>query len=128
MEERHGLNGERPLTVLVTGSREGFPRYRMVEEISKFPPGTRFVNGGGRGVDVLCTEICAALGLPVESYVARWSLFGRAAGPRRNIEMIETARPDIVLAFHEDYEASKGTKQCVEYAKEKGTPVRLFRR
>jgi hypothetical protein len=54
-------------------------------------------------------------------YVADWDTFGLPAGPIRNKAMIDAEKPDEVIAFL--HPASKGTKQCAEYAESKGIPV-----
>ncbi len=54
---------------------------------------------------------------------ADWEACGTSAGPIRNRRMIDDHDPDFVVAFHDDLSASKGTKDCVSYAKEKGVPV-----
>jgi len=47
-------------------------------------------------------------------------LYGKAAGPIRNRQMINRLNPntDEVLAYHEDLDKSKGTKHAVEVARQ----------
>jgi len=58
---------------------------------------------------------------PAAVYYADWNLHGRRAGPLRNHEMIDSEKPDLVLAF--PTQSSKGTWDCAEYAKSKGIRV-----
>jgi hypothetical protein len=39
--------------------------------------------------------------------------------------MLDTEQPDLVIAFHKNLAASKGTADMVKYARKKGVPVRL---
>lgn len=56
-------------------------------------------------------------------------MHGKSAGPIRNRKMIDEHEPDFVLAFHDDLEGeSKGTKDCVAYAKSKGIRTYLISR
>jgi hypothetical protein len=74
-------------------------------------------------------------GVPAEVVSARWEQMEaegkprRAAGPLRNLalldrlEQVEGQRR--VLAFHEDLDRSRGTRQCVAAARRRGYPVTL---
>lgn len=59
----------------------------------------------------------------IETHPAQWDLHGKFAGPKRNMEMVDLGA-EVVLAFpHPD---SRGTVQCMKYAKEKGLRVKVF--
>lgn len=83
------------------------------------------VEGGARGADSWARKIAGELGLAVETFSAQWSLYGRRAGPIRNRQMLDT-KPDLVVAFHENLIASKGTRDCVEESRRRAIPVRMF--
>lgn len=70
-------------------------------------------------------EVATELGCQVEVFPADWKKYGRAAGPIRNNEMLDSD-PDVVLAFHDSLETSKGTKHCVEQALKRGMTVLYF--
>lgn len=58
-----------------------------------------------------------------ERHAADWDQFGKFAGPKRNMEMVDLGA-NAALAFpHPD---SRGTVQCMKYAKEKGLFVKVF--
>jgi len=49
-----------------------------------------------------------------------WDIHGKAAGPLRSRRMLEEHQPDFVIAF----EGGRGTKACVDIARELGIEVR----
>ena len=59
-------------------------------------------------------------------FPADWKTFGKAAGPIRNRKMLDEGLPDVVIAFHEDIERSKGTKNMISQACEQGIDVILI--
>jgi YspA, cpYpsA-related SLOG family len=50
-----------------------------------------FVGDCRTGADAIIREWCASRGVPCRVFEADWSAFGRAAGPRRNLQMISAA-------------------------------------
>jgi hypothetical protein len=69
--------------------------------------------------------IARRLGFTTVTYPANWFKFGKAAGPKRNQEMLNKERPDFVLAFHNDIGNSRGTKDMVNRAHKARIPVHL---
>jgi len=61
-------------------------------------------------------------------FPAEWDKHGKAAGPIRNTQMLRDGQPDIVVAFNNDLENSKGTKDMVRQAMRAGIPVYNVRR
>lgn len=55
--------------------------------------------------------------VPSTHVPADWARMGRAAGPLRNRAML-SRNPDLVLAFHDNLAASKGTLDMVRAARE----------
>lgn len=88
---------------------------------------TEVIVGECYGVDTIARGVAFELGLTVRQFVADWSRWGRAAGPRRNRAMLE-AQPDLIVAFHDNLEASKGTRNMVAQARHEGVPVILVDR
>ena len=84
------------------------------------------IAGGARGADTLAVKAAIACGFPFREYPAQWEKYGKKAGPIRNQTMLDMGNPDIVVAFHEDIESSKGTKDMVSRAKKSGIPVVVF--
>lgn len=85
------------------------------------------IEGGAKGADTLARKAATVLGIPVLEYKAQWDRYGRAAGPVRNQEMLDVGKPDLVWAFHNDLERSKGTKDMVTRAENAGVLVEKFK-
>jgi hypothetical protein len=75
----------------------------------------------------MCGYIAKQMGFEVRPYPADWKGMGKSAGPRRNRKMYDTEQPGLVMAFHNDLMASKGTKDMVVYAADNGCEVKLFK-
>lgn len=88
--------------------------------------GTVIVEGEARGADKMCRFVAEKLGYPVKPYPADWTKHGKAAGPIRNREMFNKEQPALVLAFHNDIDNSRGTKDMVNYARSRGCPVNII--
>jgi len=80
------------------------------------------IEGEAKGADTIAKEEALNLGYGVISVPAKWEIYGRAAGPIRNAEML-TYHPDLVLAFHLDISKSKGTANMVMQTQAARVPV-----
>lgn len=77
------------------------------------------VHGGCRGTDAFCECVARCeFGADTEKHSADWDRYGRAAGPIRNREMLESGI-DMLIAFP----GGRGTANCVKTAKELGILV-----
>jgi hypothetical protein len=86
----------------------------------RFPPkNTTIIHGDARGADSLAGGLAKLLGMFVIPVTAKWDIYGKAAGPIRNRQMLALG-PDLVLAFHNDIENSLGTKNMVTIARKQG--------
>lgn len=116
------------MRVLVCGDRNWINRDLIYRDLFDLPRGEiTIIHGAARGADSIAGEVAKELGYKVEAYPADWEKHGRAAGPIRNKKMLEEGKPNLVLAFHNDLESSKGTKHMVKIAREAKVPV-LVRR
>ncbi len=79
-----------------------------------------------RGADFLAVKAARACGIPYVEFPAEWERFGKSAGPIRNQKMLDEGKPDLVIAFHEDLEKSRGTKDMISRAFRKGIPFKVF--
>ena len=131
----HYLNVKR---LLVCGSRtvtrEHLPLIRA--ELACVQPGTTIVHGDQgvfelhegeyrciSGADCLAAEVAKELGLPVWAVQAKWTLYGKAAGTRRNIEMLDSG-VQMVTAFWDG--ASPGTAHTLREARKRRIPCRVI--
>lgn len=121
------------MRVLCCGDRNWVDRDIIHQRLKSLIPAGKWVtvdkpitvvHGCCRGADILAAEEAFALGMDVEGHPAKWGLFGRAAGPKRNQEMLDTGI-DLVIAFHSNLKASKGTADMVRRAHNAGVKVML---
>ena len=111
------------LKIVVTGSRDWTDTARIRRALQAVPGGPHvLLHGDCRGADRIAAGIARNLCWKVEAFPARWDLYGKAAGPIRNREMLEE-RPDLVLAF--PLPGSQGTADCVEKALRLGLKVKV---
>jgi hypothetical protein len=132
-----------PYRVLVTGSRNWADSERIARELAATAEnmaGRRsvvLVHGAcPTGADAIAAREALALGWETEPHPADWTAWGRAAGVRRNAEMVALGA-DACLAFltictsrhcslprpHD----SHGASDCTERAEKAGIPVQRFR-
>jgi hypothetical protein len=76
-------------------------------------PGVTLIHGAARGADTIAAHLAVVLGWSVVPYPADWSRHGKAAGPIRNREMLDS-KPDVVLAF--PLPMSRGTRDVIREA------------
>jgi hypothetical protein len=112
------------MKILVTGDRNWNDRPTMYTILDGMPI-TSIVEGCARGADRMAEEWAALRKIPVQHFPAKWDLYGKSAGPRRNAEML-TTKPDLVIAFHKHIEESRGTRDMIKQAERKGIDVHLI--
>jgi hypothetical protein len=83
---------------------------------------SRKPRGVERSADMLADRAARELGFTVEPHPADWKRHGKAAGPIRNLAMLDT-KPDLVLAFQRD--GSRGTQHTIDEARKRGIPVEV---
>ena len=117
--------------VLVCGSRY----YKDQEKIfhvldaylARIGPSMLLINGGAPGADDLARQWAISRKVDHLTLYAKWELEGKAAGPIRNSRMLRK-KPRLVLAFHEDPELGRGTRDMVtkaRKAKENGMKIKI---
>lgn len=123
------------LRVLITGSRERQTVQdkqqimgALIEVIQKYGwEGKVTVVYGAcpRGIDFLAHTIAVVHNFSLEAHPADWAKYGRAAGPIRNQEMVDSGI-NVCLAFP-GIGPSTGTMGTVEKARRKGIPTYVYR-
>lgn len=99
------------MKIVVTGGRSftDQPRiYHALDELHNLHPITHLLHGAAIGVDSICADWAVSRNVPVLAMHAQWELYGRSAGPMRNIAMADT-KPDICVHFP----GGKGTAHMV---------------
>lgn len=107
--------------IIVTGSRDWSDITSVVETLKIYDKSTILVHGNCRGADIICAVVGETLGFEIRPYPADWDTHGKPAGIIRNQLMIDTENKtdepiDLCIAFHDEIENSKGTKDCVSRA------------
>lgn len=77
------------------------------------------IEGGALGADRAAFDWAVCSFAQSEQYEANWDKYGKSAGPRRNKQMLDEGKPDLVVAFP----GGRGTAHMVQLAKEHGVPV-----
>lgn len=115
------------MRLLVTGSRD-WPDANIVENVlttvtlscgheSPFAPITLVHGDCPSGADLFADLTGEARGWDIERHPAQWETYGKAAGPRRNQEMVDLGA-DVCVAFIHD--GSRGATHCLTQARYAG--------
>lgn len=90
--------------------------------------------GGAKGADKIAEQWFRARetdfepfgGFKHHPFPADWKQYGKAAGAIRNREMYDTIKPNLVIAFKDNFDftfSKGGTEDMVKYARTNGTPA-----
>ncbi len=113
------------MRVLVCGDREWTGYVAITKRLCLLDQSdTTIIHGACRGADKIAGIVAERLNMDAEAYPAQWTKHGRAAGPIRNQQMLDTGI-DLVLAFHPDLDKSKGTADMIRRATEAGIEVEI---
>ena len=77
------------------------------------------ISGHCRGADMLAERYADQRGYGKRIINADWRRYGRAAGVRRNAEMVNEA--DVIVAFWDD--KSRGTASLIKFTEKSGKPL-----
>jgi hypothetical protein len=117
---------EAQMKVIIAGSADGPTRRdidkAMVQAAEKGIVPTLVLCGEARGADTHGKHWAQARGIDVKSFPAEWGLYGKAAGPIRNSEMVKEA--DALIAVWNG--TSRGTRDVIQKAQRKGIPVVIY--
>lgn len=102
-----------------------YRRLKALQQGYLAPPALWMIHGGAKGADTAAQAAAILLGIPYDVYPAEWDKYGRAAGPIRNQQMLDSG-VDEVWAFHHDLSQSKGTAHMVGIARKAGVPTVVF--
>lgn len=114
------------MIVLICGDREWCYRSVIEHTLSSLLLAkgiTQVIHGACRGADRIGAAVARQLGIAVRDFPAEWGKFSKSAGPRRNKQMLEEGKPNLVIAFHDALHTSKGTADMVERSLDAGIEV-----
>ena len=97
--------------VIITGGRNYEDEEKLYNILTLINPDI-IIQGGAFGADHLARDWATFNRIECITVLADWAKHGKAAGPIRNIEMLDTNTDAIVIAFP----GGKGTKHCTEAA------------
>jgi len=82
------------------------------------------IEGEAPGADTMAREWAEGIGIDVKKFPADWKRYGRAAGPKRNQQMLVEGKPTYAFAFYDrPRQFSKGTADMVTRLKKAGITV-----
>ena len=114
------------MKVIIAGGRD-FTDYELLKKACNFylknTADIEIVSGHAPGADALGEQYAKEKNLLLTIIPADWANFGKAAGPKRNEKMGEYA--DALIAFWDG--KSRGTKNMIELATEKGLKVKVIK-
>jgi hypothetical protein len=97
-----------------------------VPDLEKYVPAelTEVVSGGARGVDTSARSFAIANKIKLVEFLPDYDKYGRGAPLVRNLQIIEYS--DIVLAFWDGVNLTRGTKHVIDNCKKKGAELRII--
>jgi hypothetical protein len=108
--------------IAIIGSRDYLPLDKVRDYVNTLADDDHIISGGARGVDSAAVAAAKQRGLPFTEYRAEWDRYGRSAGFKRNVLIVNDA--DRLVAFWDGQ--SRGTKHSINLAAKKGIPVEII--
>lgn len=105
------------MKVLVAGGRDFDDYYRVEKDLNQYPI-SHIISGMARGADMLGVQYADDNQIDVMKYPADWNRYGKSAGYKRNQQMLDEGKPDLVLIYWDG--SSKGTGHMIDIAKKAG--------
>lgn len=115
------------MRVLICGDRNWNNELRIRQTISLIPSHKdelTIIEGGARGADKIAAKVAQEMGIKFTEIPALWKEHGKRAGPERNSLML-ALEPHLVIAFHNNIYASKGTADTIKKANMRRIRVNL---
>lgn len=108
------------MKIAIIGSRTFIDYILLQEVLNKFGKDiTEVVSGGAKGADSLGAKYAIEHKLRLTEFKPDWNKYGKSAGYRRNVDIIENC--DWVIAFWDGI--SKGTAHSINIARNKRKPT-----
>lgn len=113
------------MRILFCGDRN-WTNYKVIADVMADLHPDVVIEGEAQGADSMARDAAEYFGIPVLQFPANWVKYGRAAGPIRNTQMLREGNPDLVVAFHDNINASKGTLNMVQQARKQSIKVMVY--
>jgi hypothetical protein len=113
------------MRILFCGDRN-WTNYKTIVDVMLELRPSLVIEGEAKGADSMAAMAATDYFIPVLRFPADWEKYGRAAGPIRNSQMLKEGKPELVVAFHDDIQSSKGTRNMTEQAKKNGIQVYIY--
>jgi hypothetical protein len=108
------------IRLLVCGGRDYVNERRVFEVLYPYKDEVCvLIHGCAAGADFMARQWALINNVPELAFKANWDRFGKAAGPKRNIQMLNDGKPSLVIAFP----GGNGTAHMVRIAREAGVEV-----
>lgn len=110
------------MRVLVCGGRDyadGYRVHEVLRGLHKEHGITCLIEGGATGADSLARRWASNAGIVACRFDADWRNHGPSAGPKRNQQMLDEGKPDLVVAFR----GGRGTADMCRRARAAGVRV-----
>ena len=114
-----------PRRVAVVGGRK-FDDYSLMRFVLNTIPIKLVISGGAKGADTLAERYADEQGIEKLIFLAQWrknGVYDPTAGFKRNQQLIEEGKPDLVMAF----QPGEGTKNTIKHAQRNNIEIRVFR-
>ena len=112
---------DREVSVLVCGGRKFNGWTAMQRALDRIRPDV-IIHGAAAGADSMAGRYAQENGIECQEFPAEWERYGRSAGYRRNQEMLDEGKPDLVVAFP----GGPGTQNMVKISRHQGFDVNII--
>ena len=109
------------MRILVCGGR-AYNNKAILNTVLAAAEPTLIITGMASGADSLAWAWAKENHIPTKEYPAKWELFGKSAGFKRNQQMLDEGKPDLVIAFP----GGNGTAHMIRIAKATNIPVTII--
>jgi hypothetical protein len=116
------------MRVIVAGAVAWTDAEAIRRELARMPPGTTVIHGDCAGADAIAGQVAGQLGFNVERMAKNrqdYARYQRQAWKGLNERMLASGA-ELVLAFHPNIEASRGSGHLIELARAANVEVRVF--
>ena len=115
------VEGDREVSVLVCGGRNFNGWTAMQRALDRISPDI-IIHGAAGGADSMAGRYAQENNIPCRDFPAEWRRYGKSAGYRRNQQMLDEGKPDLVVAFP----GGRGTQNMVEISRQQGFEVNII--